>query len=52
MSDALNYLLKTKPDAIKPYFAFLKEAGTHLDTRSRDLISVITKVASQTERGF
>ncbi|MBT8419965.1 MAG: Rieske 2Fe-2S domain-containing protein [Gammaproteobacteria bacterium] len=52
MSDALDYLIKTKPDAIKPYFAFLKEAGTHLDTRSRDLISVITKVATQTDRGF
>nr|VFJ56326.1 MAG: Ferredoxin subunit of nitrite reductase or a ring-hydroxylating dioxygenase [Candidatus Kentron sp. DK]VFJ61454.1 MAG: Ferredoxin subunit of nitrite reductase or a ring-hydroxylating dioxygenase [Candidatus Kentron sp. DK] len=52
MSDALNYLLQTKPDAIKPYFTFLKEAGTHLDTRTRDLISVITKVATQTDRGF
>jgi len=52
MSDALNYLIKTKPDAIGPYFAFLKEAGAHLDTRSRDLISVITKVAVQTDKGF
>nr|VFJ44448.1 MAG: Ferredoxin subunit of nitrite reductase or a ring-hydroxylating dioxygenase [Candidatus Kentron sp. FM]VFJ53224.1 MAG: Ferredoxin subunit of nitrite reductase or a ring-hydroxylating dioxygenase [Candidatus Kentron sp. FM]VFK10081.1 MAG: Ferredoxin subunit of nitrite reductase or a ring-hydroxylating dioxygenase [Candidatus Kentron sp. FM] len=52
MSDALDYLIKAKPDAIKPYFTFLKEAGTHLDTRSRDLISVITKVATQTDKGF
>nr|VFK14221.1 MAG: Ferredoxin subunit of nitrite reductase or a ring-hydroxylating dioxygenase [Candidatus Kentron sp. LPFa] len=52
MSDALDYLIKAKPDAIKPYFAFLKEAGAHLDTRSRDLISVITKVAVQTDKGF
>ncbi|MDT8386869.1 MAG: Rieske 2Fe-2S domain-containing protein [Thiogranum sp.] len=52
MSDALNYLLAARPDAIKPYFKFLKEAGKHLDTRTRDLISVITKVDAQTEGGF
>lgn len=52
MSDALNYLVNARPDAIKPYFKFLKEAGKHLDTRTRDLISVITKVDSQTEGGF
>lgn len=52
MSDALNYLVSARPDAIKPYFKFLKEAGKHLDTRTRDLISVITKVDSQTEGGF
>lgn len=52
MSDALNYLVKVRPDAMKPYFAFLRESGRHLDTRTRDLISVITKVAVQTENGF
>lgn len=52
MSDALNYLVAARPDAITPYFKFLKEAGKHLDTRTRDLISVITKVDSQTESGF
>ena len=52
MSDALNYLVGARPDAIKPYFKFLKEAGKHLDTRTRDLISVITKVDAQTEGGF
>jgi nitrite reductase/ring-hydroxylating ferredoxin subunit/alkylhydroperoxidase/carboxymuconolactone decarboxylase family protein YurZ len=52
MSDALNYLVAARPDAIKPYFKFLKEAGKHLDTRTRDLISVITKVDAQTEGGF
>lgn len=52
MSDALNYLVAARPDAIKPYFKFLKEAGKHLDTRTRDLISVITKVDVQTEAGF
>ncbi|HCP34905.1 MAG: Rieske 2Fe-2S domain-containing protein [SAR324 cluster bacterium] len=52
MSDALNYLVKTRPDAMGSYFSFLKKAGEHLDTRSRDLISVITKVAVQTEPGL
>lgn len=52
MSDALNYLVAARPDAIVPYFKFLKEAGKHLDTRTRDLISVITKVDAQTEAGF
>ncbi len=52
MSDALEYLVKARPDAIKPYFTFLRESGKHLDPRTRDLISVITKVAVQTENGF
>jgi nitrite reductase/ring-hydroxylating ferredoxin subunit/alkylhydroperoxidase/carboxymuconolactone decarboxylase family protein YurZ len=52
MSDALNYLIAARPDAIKPYFQFLKEAGRNLDIRTRDLISVITKVDAQTEGGF
>lgn len=52
MSDALNYLLKARPDALGHYFAFLKDAGKHLDPKTRNLISVITKVHAQTERGF
>ena len=52
MSDALNYLVKVRPEAMTSYFTFLKKAGDHLDTRTRDLISVITKVAVQTEAGF
>ena len=52
MSDALNYLVKARPEAMTAYFTFLKKADTHLDTRTRDLISVITKVAVQTEGGF
>ena len=52
MSDALNYLIKARPDAMTAYFSFLKKSETHLDTRTRDLISVITKVAVQTEGGF
>jgi nitrite reductase/ring-hydroxylating ferredoxin subunit/alkylhydroperoxidase/carboxymuconolactone decarboxylase family protein YurZ len=52
MSDALTYLLKARPEAMGHYFAFLKDAGKHLDPKTRDLISVITKVHAQTERGF
>jgi nitrite reductase/ring-hydroxylating ferredoxin subunit len=52
MSDALNYLVKARPEAMTAYFTFLKKAGDHLDLRTRDLISVITKVAVQTEPGF
>jgi nitrite reductase/ring-hydroxylating ferredoxin subunit/alkylhydroperoxidase/carboxymuconolactone decarboxylase family protein YurZ len=52
MSDALNYLVKARPEAMGHYLAFLKDAGKHLDPKTRDLISVITKVHSQTERGF
>jgi nitrite reductase/ring-hydroxylating ferredoxin subunit len=52
MSDALSYLLKARPEAMGHYFAFLKDAGKHLDPKTRNLISVITKVHAQTERGF
>lgn len=52
MSDALAYLVKARPEAMTHYFSFLKDAGKHLDPKTRDLISVITKVHAQTERGF
>jgi nitrite reductase/ring-hydroxylating ferredoxin subunit/alkylhydroperoxidase/carboxymuconolactone decarboxylase family protein YurZ len=52
MSDALNYLIKTRPETVSHYFAFLKETGKHLDPKTRNLISVISKVHSQTDRGF
>ena len=52
MSDALAYLAKARPDAVGHYFKFLKECGKHLDPKTRALISVITKVHAQTERGF
>lgn len=52
MSDALNYLVKARPETMGHYFAFLKECGKHLDPKTRSLISVITKVDAQTERGL
>jgi len=52
MSDALNYLLKVRKDAVEPYFKSLKEGGKHLDIKTRSLLSVITKVDAQTEAGL
>lgn len=52
MSEALSYLVKTRPEAMTHYLSFLKLAGSHLDPKTRNLISVITKVHSQTERGL
>ena len=52
MSDALDYLIAVRGDALGHYFKFLKDTGKHLDPKTRDLISVITKVHSQTEAGF
>jgi nitrite reductase/ring-hydroxylating ferredoxin subunit len=52
MSDALNYLIAVRGDALGHYFKFLKDTGKYLDPKTRDLISVITKVHSQTEGGF
>jgi nitrite reductase/ring-hydroxylating ferredoxin subunit/alkylhydroperoxidase/carboxymuconolactone decarboxylase family protein YurZ len=52
MSDALDYLLKARPQTMGHYFRFVAEAGKHLDPKTRALISVITKVHAQTEAGF
>lgn len=52
MSEELDYLLSVRKEALGPYFEFLKKAGTHLDNKTRSLLSVITKVDAQTEAGF
>lgn len=52
MSDALDYLLKVRPEVMGHYFRFVAEAGKQLDPKTRALISVITKVHAQTEAGF
>lgn len=52
MSDALSYLIRARPEAMRHYFRFLKETGKHLDPKTRSLISVITKVHAQTEAGL
>ena len=52
MSTALTYLIKARPEAMTAYFNFLKDTGKHLDPKTRSLISVITKIDSQTERGL
>lgn len=52
MSDALKYLMKLKPEAMQHYFSFIKQSGEHLDERTRAIISIITKVDNQTEKGL
>ena len=52
MSDALDYLLKARPDALKGYFQYFRESGKNLDPKTRALLSILTKVAAQTEDGF
>lgn len=52
MSDALNYLVTARPEAMKAYLKFIKETGKGLDPKTRALITLITKVATQTENGF
>ena len=52
MSRALDYLLRERPRAMGAYFEFLRDAGSRLDPRTRALISVITKVSTQTEKGL
>ena len=44
--------MRARPEAMKNYFGFLKEAGRHLDPKTRAIISVITKVDNQTDAGF
>lgn len=52
MSRALDYLVKARPAAMGAYFEFLRDAGSRLDPRTRALISIITKVSAQTEKGL
>lgn len=52
MSRALDFLMKARPQAMGAYFRFLKDNGSRLDPKTRALISVITKVAVETELGL
>ena len=52
MSNALKYLTDARPEAMSAYFSFLKSNGSSLDEKTRSLISIITKVANQTEPGL
>ncbi len=52
MSKALDFLLAARPEAMSAYFGFLKHNGSRLDPKTRALISVITKVAVQTDKGL
>ena len=52
MSRALDFLQAARPQAMQAYFGFLKHNGGSLDPKTRALISVITKVAVQTDKGL
>lgn len=52
MSRALDYLMQARPQAMGAYFKFLKDNGSRLEPKTRALISVITKVAVETELGL
>lgn len=52
MSDALEYLIKVRGNALGHSTKFLKDAGKHLNPKTRDRISVITKIDAQTKPGF
>ena len=52
MSEAMDYLLKIRPELMGQYFSFIKTSGEHLDEKTKFIISVITKVDRQTDKGF
>ncbi len=52
MSKGLKCLIESRPEAMEAYFSFLRANGDSLDPRTRTLISIITKVANQTEVGL
>lgn len=51
MSKALRYLMELKPEAMEHYFSFIRKSGSQLDEKTRAVISIITKVDNQTDRG-
>jgi nitrite reductase/ring-hydroxylating ferredoxin subunit len=58
MSDALNYLIKARPEAMKAYFTFLKESGKHqwaFDVASGECVAKgdrpLTQFDSKIEQG-
>lgn len=52
MSKALKYLTNARPEAMEAYFSFVRSNGERLEPKTRALISIITKVANQTETGL
>ena len=48
----LQYLSEVRPEAMQHLLAFFKESSRHLDSRTRFLISVVTKVINFSPRGL
>jgi NAD(P)H-dependent nitrite reductase small subunit len=51
-SRGLAFLQKTRPDAMRHLLSFFRESAQHLDPKTRFLISVVTKVISNSPRGL
>ncbi|HTT08528.1 MAG TPA: Rieske 2Fe-2S domain-containing protein [Gammaproteobacteria bacterium] len=52
MSEALDFLLRVRPEAMQAHFAFFKDAGGRLDPKTRSLLSFISKVEAQSGPGL
>lgn len=48
----LQWLSRHRPEAMEHLMAFFRESGRHLDSKTRFLISVVTKVVNFTPRGL
>lgn len=48
----LQYLSQERPEAMQHLLAFFRESGKHLDSKTRFLISVVTKVINFSPRGL
>ncbi len=52
MSEALDFLLRVRPETMQAHFAFFKDAGSRLDIKTRALLSFISKVEAQSGPGL
>src|SRR5579885_498331 len=52
MSEALDFLLRVRPEAMRAHFDFFKDAGGRLDPRTRSLLSFLSKVDAQSDPGL
>ncbi|MCZ6794302.1 MAG: nitrite reductase small subunit NirD [Planctomycetota bacterium] len=51
-SRGLAYLQRVRPEAVEHLLKFFRESARHLDSKTRFLISVVTKVISHSSRGI
>ncbi|MEM7231886.1 MAG: nitrite reductase small subunit NirD [Planctomycetota bacterium] len=51
-SRGLGFLQRVRPDAVTHLLAFFRESANHLDSKTRFLISIVTKVIGNSPRGL